>query len=271
MSCLTIRNCRLADRSDHAAFKVTIHHGRVASIETEPGASAVCDPHAVDAAGRYLIPGLVDVHLQGAGGCNFFTTKERDIRTICTTAARFGVTAVLATTEYKPGRPNEHLQAVAQAVGADTGGAKIVGIHIEGPFISPHKRGMIVEDSIGDTDQRTLDHILKICDGKLKMMTVAPELPNAQHLIKRMTDAGVIASFGHSDADYEQTLRGIEWGITHATHLFNAMRGMHHRDAGPIPALPTAWTPWASRKAGTSTETALTTCEAARPGMKTAR
>ncbi|MDW7682094.1 MAG: N-acetylglucosamine-6-phosphate deacetylase, partial [bacterium] len=119
----------------------------------------------------------------------------------------------------------------------DPAGAQILGIHLEGPFINPVKKGGISENCILPASQSELAHIIDITQRRLKMMTVAPELPGNLKIIEQLAKLHIIASFGHSDATYEETQQGINSGIRHVTHLFNAMPPLHHRSPGPIPAI----------------------------------
>ena len=186
------------------------------------------------------VPGLIDVHVQGAGGFDVLDGSFQALKGIAAACARHGVTGFLATTVYRPGRPNPHLSAAAafcRRSGRRSGGADALGIHLEGPFLAPEKRGMIQPDCLGPAQESTLTEILRLCGGALAMMTVAPELPGCLALIRRLTAQGVVASFGHSQAGYEQTQEGVKAGIRHATHLFNAMASFHHRAPGPLPAL----------------------------------
>jgi N-acetylglucosamine-6-phosphate deacetylase len=191
----------------------------------------------VDAAGKAVVPGFIDVHVQGAGGADVLDGTPEALDSISQTCARFGVTGYLATTVYRPEGGNNHLRTAARVCHQDQGGAELLGIHLEGPFIARGKRGMIQEDCLGEVEDRTFGRVQELTEGHLRMMTIAPELPGALALIRRLPVAGVIASFGHSTADYEQTKAGIRAGIRHVTHLFNAMMPMHHRDPGPLPAL----------------------------------
>jgi N-acetylglucosamine-6-phosphate deacetylase len=125
----------------------------------------------------------------------------------------------------------------AEYTGRDLGGANLLGIHLEGPFIAANKKGMIQPRCICGPSMEVLDKILDITGGKLAMMTVAPELEGGLETIRRLADSNIVASFAHSEADYEQTLAGIEAGISHTTHLFNAMSGFHHRSPGPLVAI----------------------------------
>ncbi len=206
----------------------------------------------LDAEGRLALPGLIDLHLQGAGGSDVLDGTPEAMRTIARTCARHGVTGFLATTVYRPGGDNRHLPVAAAAcrpagapasrTAADRGavgeeGADVLGLHLEGPFIAPEKRGMIQPDCLGPVREQTLTEVLRLCGGALRMLTVAPELPGALELIRRLSSQGIVASFGHSAADYVETAAGLKAGIRHATHLFNAMSGLHHREPGPVPAL----------------------------------
>jgi len=191
----------------------------------------------VDASGKTVVPGFIDVHVQGAGGADVLDGTPEALDSISRTCACFGVTGFLATTVYRPEGDNAHLRVAARGCGREQRGAEILGIHLEGPFIAKGKRGMIQEDCLGEVGDATFGRIEELTENHLRMMTIAPELPGALALIRRLPASGVVPSFGHSTADYEQTKAGIRAGIRHVTHLFNAMMPMHHRDPGPLPAL----------------------------------
>lgn len=233
---LFISNCRvIGDRAAPDHFDLLIEHG----IVTQLGKKLKPPPgiERLDAGGSLVSPGFIDVHVQGAGGADVLDGSEEAFRTMAQTFARFGVTAFLATTVYKPEQDNFHLREAARNTGKDLGGARLLGTHLEGPFISPYKRGMIQPDSICPPSTGELERILELTRGTLRMMTIAPELENNLKLITRLKEQGVVASFGHSSATHEQTLQGIEAGISHVTHLFNAMPAMHHREPGSLPGL----------------------------------
>jgi N-acetylglucosamine-6-phosphate deacetylase len=192
----------------------------------------------LDAAGRAVIPGLIDLHVHGAGGADVMDGTPEAVATVSRTLARVGTTAYLGTTFLRPRQHNRHLPLLAEAVaGPRASGSRLLGIHLEGPFIHPKRRGGIPGDALLDPSRRAMDDVLALAAGALRLMTIAPELDGALPLIGRLVDSGVVASFGHSDADYDSTRDGLAAGITHATHLYNAMRGLHHRDPGPLVAL----------------------------------
>jgi N-acetylglucosamine-6-phosphate deacetylase len=231
-----IKNCVIDLASENAAqVSVLMEDGRIKAIDLDNVLSEA--DQVFDAQGRTLVPGFIEVHIQGAGGADVLDNSEQALSTLAQTCARFGVTGYLATTVYKHGLDNTHLSLAAECVGRDMGGATLLGIHIEGPFISHRKRGMIQPDCLYTPSHETLRNINELCQGHLSMMTLAPELPGALSLIESLEKQGTIASLGHTNATYEETLAGFSAGIHHVTHLFNAMRSLHHRDPGPLAAI----------------------------------
>jgi len=236
MTSLLISNCRLYDaRRTDVSCCVLIRDGAIERIGDTN--DAIVADRVLDAQGRILAPGFIDVHIQGAGGADVLDATPDALETLSQTCARFGVTGFLATTVYKPGQNNEHLTVTAAALRQDLGGAQLLGVHHEGPFISPVKRGMIQPDCLADPAERMLDQIFAKTGEGFRMMTIAPELPGNLELVKHLRHHGVVASLGHTAATYEETLCGFDAGIDHVTHLFNAMPGMHHRRPGPLAAV----------------------------------
>ena len=233
---LLITNCRLFDQADsRRTTSVLIEDGiigRVGQIDS----AAQCD-NILDAKGRTIAPGFIDVHIQGAGGADILDATPEALKTISQTCARFGTTSFLATTVFTPDQENKHLAVAGDYVGRDLAGANLLGIHLEGPFISAQKKGMILPECISAPSLQLLEKIQDVTNGRLRMMTIAPELPGSTPIIERLVSSGVVASLGHSNATYEQTLAGFDAGISHVTHLFNAMPPLHHRSPGPLIAI----------------------------------
>jgi N-acetylglucosamine-6-phosphate deacetylase len=233
---LLIINCKLFDSLEgDEAVAILIEDGiikRIGHIDED-------SPHlnVLDAEGRIIAPGFIDVHIQGAGGADALDGSQEALRTISRTCAQFGATSFLATTVFRPEGDNRHLKVIAENVGVDLGGANLLGIHLEGPFISLGKKGMILPNCICPPSQEVFERVLELTDGTLRIMTIAPELEGSLEIIRELSDRGIIASFGHSSASYEETLEGIEAGISHVTHLFNAMTSFHHRRPGPLLAI----------------------------------
>ena len=228
---LLITNCRLFDQLDKQSTAILIEDGIIRQIEPK------ADVDKLDAGGRMIAPGFIDVHIQGAGGADVLDGTAEALEAISQTCARFGTTSFLATTVYRPKGDNKHLSVAGQYTGRGLGGANLLGIHLEGPFIAAAKKGMIQTDCLCAPSGAVLDEILGITGGKLKMMTVAPELEGGPEIIRSLVDGNIVASFAHSAADYEQTLAGFEAGISHVTHMFNAMGSFHHRAPGPLVAI----------------------------------
>lgn len=116
-------------------------------------------------------------------------------------------------------------------------GANFLEFHLEGPFVSWEKWGMIQGSSICEPSTKVLSEIMGTCGGWLKIMTIAPELKGSEGLIELLLKNGVIVSFGHSSADYDRTMRAIGMGVKHVMYLFNAMQPLHHRNPGPLLAI----------------------------------
>jgi len=210
---------------------IQIEGGKIAEViegAGEGGAQGDFSAH-----GCYVAAGFVDIHTQGFGGIDLGTAAGGDVRRMARMMLAFGTTSYLATLGYERGRFADLLPIV----NADTGGAKMLGFYLEGPFINPERLGAISEKYCLPPDSATLDVILDEAQGNLRIMTVAPELDGAPKLIEALDNAGVTPAIGHTLATYDQAMRGIEAGQRHATHLFNAMTGLGHREPGAAGAV----------------------------------
>ncbi len=190
-----------------------------------------------DVNGRLITPGLIDIHIQGAGGADVLDGTKQALEIISKTCTRYGTTGFLATTVFKPGLENKHLQTAAELTGHNLGGAHLLGTHLEGPFISLAKKGMIHSSCITAPSTKVVNQIYDYLGDTLKMMTIAPELGGAIPVIENLVSHNIIAAFAHSDANYQETINGFRAGINHVTHMYNAMRSVHHREPGPILAI----------------------------------
>lgn len=185
----------------------------------------------------YLIPGLIDLHIHGAGGYDVMDASREALLGISQSLASEGVTGFLATTmtaSYE--RIYSVLKTIAEIMPAQEGAA-ILGVHLEGPFISSAKMGAQRGDNIIFPDPTLIMRWQECANGAIKLVTLAPELPQALELIKKLNTMGIIASVGHTNATYAETHLAINAGCSHATHLFNAMRGIHQREPGATTAL----------------------------------
>ncbi len=214
---------------------VTVEGTRIAS--TAPGASpspAEGAAQTVDLRGHWLVPGFVDIHNHGGGGVSFAGGTAEDVLQGVRTHLRHGTTTVVASAV------TGDLDFLARHAGMLAELAQqgdIAGIHFEGPFISPCRKGAHDESLLRDPDPAEVRKLIDAAHGHARMMTLATELPGGLDSVRLLVEHGVIAAVGHTDATYEQTVAAVDAGATVATHLFNAMPPLGHRAPGPIAAL----------------------------------
>ncbi len=231
----TLRGAHLVDAfSELPASDITIDGTHIQAIGNSSD-----DPAAgIDATDMLVMPGFIDVHTHGGGGSNLHTSDPEEIHAYARWAPETGVTAFLIGVVGTPGTlPSAQLRAAVQAIDSWTFGAEPLGIHLEGPYINVHRRGAHMESWLRLPDVAEIEQVLALTQGHLRLITLAPELPGAADMIRRLVEAGVTVSIGHSDATYEQTQEAIQLGIIHATHCCNAMRPLHHRYPGPLGAV----------------------------------
>jgi N-acetylglucosamine-6-phosphate deacetylase len=225
--CLVLPD-RLVDRG-----LVRIDDGRIVGVwDLSEGGAPRPDPRetlTVDAG--YVAPGFVDLHVHGGGGADFMDADPEAVATVTATHARYGTTALLATTLTAP---EEAILAAIRAVrAAPRVGARVVGFHVEGPFISPRMKGAQDDRHIRAASLEEIDRWFAAAGpGWAWQVTLAPEVPGALEAIRHLADRGAVASAGHTDCTYARMRAAAEAGLRHVTHLFNAMRGIHHREPG---------------------------------------
>ncbi|MFO7291942.1 MAG: N-acetylglucosamine-6-phosphate deacetylase [Actinomycetes bacterium] len=191
--------------------------------------------HPFAGAEGHVMPGFVDIQVNGAYGHDF-TTDPGSIWEVARLLPRHGVTAFLPTVISSPVEVAEAALAVV-AAGPPPGfaGAMPLGVHVEGPVISPRRRGTHPAEALQEPSLQWAERL--IAAGPPKMVTIAPELPGAEAVVRRLMEAGVVVAIGHSDATAEQAQAAFGWGLRHATHLFNAMSGLDHRAPGVAAAI----------------------------------
>jgi N-acetylglucosamine-6-phosphate deacetylase len=192
----------------------------------------------LDVGDRWVAPGFIDTHVHGGGGAQCNTSDPDEILAVARFHAGYGTTGLLATTV---GAPIAELESVLAAITdaatvTSSGGAAVLGAHLEGPFLSRSFPGAMDPRQFLPPTRDVWERLLGVTPGVLAMMTIAPELPGALELTSALATAGAVVSLGHTDASYDQALAAARAGATSVTHLFNAMRPMHHRDPGVVGA-----------------------------------
>ncbi|MYS42905.1 N-acetylglucosamine-6-phosphate deacetylase [Streptomyces sp. SID5998] len=212
--------------------RVIVDGTRIADTGTGPG-TAPAGAETLDVSGHWLVPGFVDLHNHGGGGASFSGSAD-DVMTAVRAHRAHGTTTLVASTVTDDmGVLTKQAGLLAEL--AEQG--EIAGVHFEGPFISPCRKGAHSEALLRHPDPAEVRKLIDAARGHAKMMTLATELPGGLDSVRLLAEHGVIAAVGHTDATYEQTVEAIDAGATVATHLFNAMPTLGHRAPGPITAL----------------------------------
>ena len=207
---------------------VTTQMGPRESVATVSG-------RQLEFAGRTLVPAFFDVHIHGSAGSDVMEGTSQAFATVGRFLARHGVGSYLPTTVTATiDATLKSLEGMSAQIDRETEGAKPRGIHIEGPFLSPHKKGAHPAHLLQTPSIELFDRMWQAAQGKIRLMTIAPEMPNALDLIRHATGLGVRVSLGHSNAEKAAARAGVEAGAVSATHTYNAMRQFDHRDPGLI-------------------------------------
>jgi N-acetylglucosamine-6-phosphate deacetylase len=185
----------------------------------------------IDGAGRLLSAGLVDIHLHGGGGVSAEDGPESISRMLATHRAHGTTRSTVSFVSASTTRTAPWLREVAAIVSAD---ARVLGSHLEGPFLAPDHRGAHDPAQLRSPDPRTIEELLDAAGGTLRMVTLAPELPGAGAAIDRLVAAGIVVAIGHTSAGYEEARAAFDRGASVLTHAFNGMAGLHHRAPGPV-------------------------------------
>ncbi|SDJ87405.1 N-acetylglucosamine-6-phosphate deacetylase [Actinopolyspora mzabensis] len=209
---------------------IRVEGGRIAEI----GEGPTPDGLRPELSGHWIVPGFVDIHCHGGGGGSLTSTERRQINTAVAAHRAHGTTTMLASlvTASVP-RLREQITSLLDPVREGL----LAGIHLEGPFLSAVRCGAHDTDMLRAPDPETVAELLEAGEGEVRMVTLAPELDGSVEAVKQLAEAGVIAAVGHTDAVAEQVRPAIDAGATVATHLFNGMRPLHHREPGPVGTL----------------------------------
>ncbi|MEZ4512595.1 MAG: N-acetylglucosamine-6-phosphate deacetylase [Chloroflexota bacterium] len=216
---------------------VLVENGRLTAVAPSHTLTPPPNARIIDATGQYLIPGLIDLQLNGGFGHDF-TQDPGTIWEVARQLPRHGVTSFLPTIITAPLSVSQRgLDMLAQGPPADFVGAAPLGLHIEGPFLNPAKKGAHNPAYIQPPNLAAASH-WSAANG-VALVTLAPEMPGALPLVEALAGRGVVVSAGHSMATLAEAQAGFEAGIRYGTHLFNAMPPLHHREPGLAGALLT--------------------------------
>jgi len=216
---------------------IFIQSGRITAIKERKVMDIPAGVEVIDAGNGFVVPGFIDIHVHGGGGSDVMDGKYEAVKQIATTHSRFGTTAFLPTTmTMSKDKIIGSLKSIHEAFIKGTGAAEILGVHLEGPYISSEKKGAQKEKDIKKASIEEFLEFNQASGNLIRIVTIAPEKPGAIDLIRWLHKKGIIASVGHSNATYKQVQEGIKAGLTHVTHTFNAMRGFNHREPGVVGA-----------------------------------
>lgn len=191
----------------------------------------------IDYGDAYIAPGFVDLHLHGASGKDVMDCREMSLRKIAEHQAKHGVTGFLGSTmSASLGSVLDAIQVIKKTEKASFP-SEILGIHVEGPFLSTVKKGAHRALFLRGITEEDCDRLGEAVAGMKSIISLAPEVENNMDFIPVLKEQGFVVAIGHSDATYDQTLESIERGVSHATHLYNAMRGFDHREPGVVGAV----------------------------------
>lgn len=212
---------------------IVITNGRIAAITSANEYKPTKKDRIIDASDRLVCPGLIEMHTNGALGYDFLDANEEQVEQICSFQAQHGTTSFLATLCTAPQQQTVKAAQVIRSV-AERGPkyAQLLGIHLEGPYFNPKFRRVHPAEHIRIYTPTELDEVISASGNRVRLFTLAPEMPGALEFITYLKTKGIIPAMGHSDATYEEAERAIDAGIIYSTHTFAAMREFHHREPG---------------------------------------
>lgn len=234
MTTISIRHVQMLDRHSRYAVQVLIEDGMIASVHTSD--SPVAADETIEGNGLLLLPGMIDLHIHGAEGCDMMDGTTDSVQAVSAVCAKTGCTSFLATSVSSPQDQLLNMVRSVKSVAGNESGAKIIGIHAEGPYLNNKQKGMQNEAFLRLPDLEEMEEIRSAAGGLLRMVTLAPELPGGEELVRYLRRHGILPAIAHSDATYEQAKHAFRIGVGHVTHCCNGMRPMHHRDPGPVVA-----------------------------------
>jgi len=227
-----IINAKLIVNDEIVEGKVLLFDETIVKIAEDADLDSV---ETINAKGHYVSAGFIDLHIHGSGGADVMDATPQALETLSTTVLQTGTTSFLATTMTMSPQDIDNALQNIQKYKMTVSGAHILGIHLEGPFINAEKHGAQDKAYIQSPNWALIENYMH----EVKMITLAPEVEGAKAFIKHLAKEypHIILSIGHSDASYEESKESFSWGVSHVTHLFNAMNPYHHRKPGIVGAV----------------------------------
>lgn len=223
--------------TEHAVLQtaaVVVHNGKIQAITEQ-----VDQPDFRFPPGYHLVPGFIDIHIHGAHGSDVMDGHTEAFATMAAALAAEGTTSFLATTMTADVDHISHVLVNIKnflTTPAAQQGAQLLGVHLEGPFLSPERVGAQTADKLLAPHKQWIERWQQESGQLIKLVTLAPELPGSLEFIRFLVTQKIVASMGHTNATYADCLTAIRAGCSHVTHLFNAMRGLHQREPGVVTA-----------------------------------
>jgi len=232
---IAILNAKLIVGDTIVKDKILLFNDKILDIVEDVIVSDSDEIEVIDAKGAYVSAGFIDMHIHGSGGADVMDATPVALEQLSTTLLQTGTTSFLATTmTMSPSDIDNALQNIQQHASGVTG-AQIIGVHLEGPFINVSKHGAQDKEYVQAANVALIENYMD----DIRMITLAPEVDGSEDFIKHLTKRypHIILSIGHSDASYDESMKSFTWGVSHATHLFNAMNPYHHRHPGIVGAV----------------------------------
>jgi len=230
-----IINAKLILNDEIIENKILLFNHKIIDIVDDVMLQDKDNVEIIDAKGAYVSAGFIDLHIHGSGGVDVMDATPEALEQLSSTLLQTGTTSFLATTMTMASQDIDNALINLQQYALDVSGANIVGVHLEGPFINASKHGAQDKKYIQQANIALIEKYIN----DIKMITLAPEIEGSEDFIKYLVKKypHIILSIGHSDASYEESMQSFKWGISHATHLFNAMNPYHHRKPGIVGAV----------------------------------
>lgn len=230
----TINNVRVIQGQQLVPATVVMESGRISQVLT--GEERFVSGEGMDGGGQLLMPGMIDVHIHGAHNFDMMDGTAESIQAVSKACAETGCTSFLVTSVSSSIEALMKMFEQTKAVIGKEEGAKIAGIHLEGPYLNVEKKGMQNPLYLRHPDLTEMTEIFEAAAGLIKMVTIAPELPGGLELIRFLKERDVVVAIAHSAATYEEAQQAFDEGASHITHCFNAMPAIHHRAPGLVTA-----------------------------------